>query len=289
MTETSRNSCPGPAGGVPCREAFARAVDLPDPQINLAEAALLIAQEEYPHLDIAAYLAQLDRMAEAARARLAGVAEPRRIIAGLNAYLFQAEGLRGNTEAYHDPRNSFLNEVLERRTGIPITLSVVYLEISRRLGLPLVGVGMPGHFLVKYPGEEEIVLDPFNGGALVAPEDCQRILDRLYEGAVRFHPRFLAAVTSRQILARMLQNLKGIYVRAEQYAKGLAAVERLLLLYPDAPAEVRDRGLLACQLKRYAQASADLARYLRLSPEAEDRDVIRDHLCSLRQRLVTLN
>jgi regulator of sirC expression with transglutaminase-like and TPR domain len=280
-----------PNDSVPrCRAAFAQAINRPDSLINLAEAALLIAQEEYPALDIGAYLRRLDRMAEAARPRTGAATNPRRFLDGLNDYLFRREGFRGNTESYYDPRNSFLNEVLDRRTGIPITLAVVYLELARRLGMPLLGVGMPGHFLVKYAGsDDEIVIDPFGGGAMLSPADCQRILDQLYSGRVAFEPRMLAPVGSRHILTRMLNNLKGIFLGANQYDKAFAVVDKLLLLHPDSPCDLRDRGLLAGQLKRYSEATADLDRYLRLVPQAEDRDLIREHLRSIRERAAALN
>lgn len=274
----------------PSRAAFARAVKCPDDRIDLAETALLIAQQEYPALEVAAYLRRLDAMAEAVRLRLDASADLRRRLAALNDHLFVREGFCGNAEDYYDPRNSFLNEVLDRRTGIPISLSVVYLEVGRRLGLPLQGAGMPGHFLVVCSGpDEHLVVDPFGGGAILSPADCQRILDGLYQKRVVFAPRMLAPVGPRQILMRILNNLKRIFVQRDQYSKALAVVDRLLILHPDSPEELRDRGLLACQLKRYAEASADLDRYLRLSPEAEDHGVILDHLRSIRERAAALN
>jgi regulator of sirC expression with transglutaminase-like and TPR domain len=274
----------------PCRSAFARLVSQPEPMIDLAEAALLLASEEYPGLEVGRYLSRLDRMASEVQARVGLVEDPHRVIAALNAYLFQEQGFHGNTEDYYDPRNSFLNEVLDRRTGIPITLSAVYIEVGRRVGCRLQGVGMPGHFLVKYVSpDEEIVLDPFHDGAILSAADCQRILDRVYEGKVAFDPRFLATVGTRQILARMLSNLKAIYFHRHAYAKALSVVERLLILDPRAAIEIRDRGLLFCQLRQYATALTDLDQYLKLVPEAEDAEVIRDHLRSIRQRVASLN
>jgi regulator of sirC expression with transglutaminase-like and TPR domain len=274
----------------PCRLVFARLVSRPDPAIDLAEAALLIAKEEYPELEVARYLARLDDLAEALRDGVGGDGDPQRLIARLGEYLFREQGFRGNTADYYDPRNSFLNQVLDRRLGIPITLSTVYMEVGRRLGVRLHGVGMPGHFLVKYIGpDEEIVIDPFHGGTVLSPADCQRLLDRLSGGKLRFEPRFLSALTTRQILARMLTNLKQIYVNRQAYAKALGVVERLLILDPQAAAEIRDRGLLSCQLNRYAEAMADLEQYLKLAPAAEDAGVIREHLRSLRQRVASMN
>jgi regulator of sirC expression with transglutaminase-like and TPR domain len=274
----------------PCRLAFAQLVHLPEAAIDLAEAMLLMAKEEYPDLEVAAYLARLDTMGAEVQRLAGGSLDPHRLIAALNELLFQQLGFRGNAESYYDPKNSFLNEVLDRRTGIPITLSAVYLEVARRIGFPLHGVGMPGHFLVKYVGRgEEIVIDPFGGGGLLSEADCQRMLDRIYGGKLCFERGMLAIVGTRQILARMLTNLKAIYYNNQEYVKALSIVERLVILQPRAATEIRDRGLLSCQLKRYAEASADLERYLRLAPEAEDSEVIRDHLRALRQRAVALN
>ena len=274
----------------PCRLAFAKLVSRPEEAIDLAEAALLIAKEEYPHLEVADYLGRLEAMAVEVQARADSTVDPHRLVEALNGYLFQAQGFRGNTEDYYDPRNSFLNDVLDRRTGIPITLAAVYMAVGGRLGLHLHGVGMPGHFLVKHlTPDEEIVLDPFNGGAVVTPTDCQRILDRIYDGKLRFEPRFLTTLGTRRILARMLSNLKVIYFNNRAYAKALSVVDRLLILDPQAATEIRDRGLLSSQLKRFTEATADLERYLRLAPEAEDAEVIRDHLRSMRERAASLN
>jgi regulator of sirC expression with transglutaminase-like and TPR domain len=274
----------------PCRLAFAQLVSRPEAAIDLAEAALLIAKEEYPDLEVAHYLSRLDIMAAEVRARTGDGEDPHRLIASLSDYLFREQGFRGNTDNYYDPRNSFLSDVLDRRTGIPITLSTVYMEVARRLGVRLHGVGLPGHFLLKYVGpDEEIVIDPFNGGASVSPADCQRILDRIYHGKLAFEPRFLSVLGTRQILARMLTNLKVIYFHSQAYAKALSVVERLLILDPQAATEIRDRGLLFCQLRRYPEAMADLERYVRLAPAAEDAGVIRDHLRSIRQRAASMN
>jgi regulator of sirC expression with transglutaminase-like and TPR domain len=274
----------------PCRQRFTGLVSRPETAIDLAEAALVIAQEEYPKLEVARYLSWLDKMGTDVLAHVGPTEDPHRLIAALGDYLFREQGFHGNTDDYYDPRNSFLNDVLDRRIGIPITLSAVYMEVGRRLGLRLHGVGMPGHFLVKYVGPaEEIVIDPFNGGAILSHADCQRLLDKLYQGKVAFEPRFLATVGTRQILNRMLSNLKAIYFKKQEFAKALSVVERLLILEPRTATEVRDRGLLLSQLKRYPEATADLERYLKLAPGAEDSEVICDHLRSIRQRVASMN
>lgn len=274
----------------PCRQRFTGLVSRPEIAIDLAEVALVIAQEEYPKLEVAHYLSCLDEMGTDVLARVGPTEDPHRLIAALGDYLFREQGFHGNTDDYYDPRNSFLNDVLDRRTGIPITLSTVYMEVGRRLGIRLHGVGMPGHFLVKYVGgDEEIVIDPFNGGAILSHVDCQRLLDKTYQGKVAFEPRFLATVGTRQILNRMLSNLKAIYFKKQEFAKALGVVERLLILGPRTATEVRDRGLLLSQLKRYPEATADLERYLKLAPGAEDSEVICDHLRSIRQRVASMN
>ena len=274
----------------PCRQRFAALVSQSETAIDLAEAALVIAQEEYPELEVAHYLSCLDGMGAEVQARVGPREDPHRLIAALGDYLFREQGFHGNTDDYYNPRNSFLNDVLDRRTGIPITLSAVYMEVGRRLGLGLHGVGMPGHFLVKYTGQgEEIVIDPFNGGTIVSPAECQRILDRIYHGKVAFEPRLLATVGTRQILTRMLNNLKAIYFKKQEFGKALSIVERILILEPGTATEVRDRGLLLSQLKRYPEATADLERYLKLAPGAEDSEVICDHLRSIRQRVASMN
>jgi regulator of sirC expression with transglutaminase-like and TPR domain len=261
------------------RERFAQLASKPEEELDLAEAALLIAQEEHPELDVAVYLRRLDELAAAVRARLPEAPAPADVIQRLNTHLFAEEGLSGNESEYYDPRNSFLNEVLDRKRGIPITLSVVYLEIGRRLGLPLVGVGFPGHFLVKYTGADgDIVLDPFSGGAtLTYPELAQR-LRKMYGDANPFLaqlPQLLAPAGKKEILVRMLRNLKGIYLQQGDFSRALAAIERILLVAPDLATEVRDRGAVHQRLGQLQAAAQDFRRYLQMAPDAEDADAVR--------------
>ncbi len=272
------------------RQRFMTMVAKGEEAINLAEAALLIAQEEYPDLDIGPYLNRLDRMADEVDKGSWNEQDPYGRIQALNRYLFDQIGFRGNTEEYYDPRNSFLNEVIDRRTGIPITLSTIYLEVGWRLGMPLQGVGFPGHFLVKYPtAENGIVLDPFHCGAILTQEDCQSRLDQVYNGQVQFRSSFLAAATKRQILSRMLTNLKGLYVAAKDHRRALAAVDRILAINPDLTSEIRDRGILRMQLQQTPQAIADLERYVTMNPQAEDAEEMRKRLRDWRQALASLN
>jgi regulator of sirC expression with transglutaminase-like and TPR domain len=264
---------------------FREAVEMPDDRIDLGRAALAIAQAEYPGLQAEAYVARLDRLAAIVHDRAAGENNPYRLIASLNHVLFTQEGYRGNRDDYYDPRNSFLNEVIERRVGIPITLSVFYMEIARRAGLELHGVGFPGHFLVKYAGEEgEIVIDPFDKGEVRTTEELQELLDRLYGGKVALQPEFLARISNKQIIQRMLANLKAIYVRQENFLKAVSVVERLVILDPISADEIRDRGLLYLKLERSSEAIDDLETYLRLMPDAADAEEILEQLLELKKR-----
>ena len=272
------------------RARFAALIRRPEEEIDLAEAALLIAGEEYPDLDVAAYLSLLAHMGADARRRVGGSPSAASALEALNHYLFDELGFAGNAENYYDPRNSYLNDVLDRRTGIPISLSTVYMTVARHSGLPIRGVGFPGHFLVKFAGEgEEIVLDPFNRGAILTEADCQRLLDQATAGRARFSRELLGATGTKAILARMLGNLKGIYAATRQYAKALACVERILLLTPDAAPEIRDRGLLLAQMQRTEEAVLALTRYLKQSPAPEDSAQVKEQLRTLRMRQALLN
>ncbi len=260
-------SVPAPSA----RSRFAALVARPEAELPLAEAALLIAAEEYPQLPPGSYLRRLEQLAERVRDRLSDETAPLVLLQELSRVLFQEEGFRGNAEDYYDPRNSFLNDVLDRRLGIPITLSVVYLEVGWRLGLPLEGVNFPGHFLVRYEGEAlRILVDPFQGGELRFEGDAQALLDRVYGGSVPLQPEYLRPADRKDILARILANLKGIYLNAHEDARALAAVERLQLLRPNEPEELRDRGMILARMGRAVEAREELQRYLERAPRAAD-------------------
>src|SRR5437867_6228522 len=185
-----------------------------------------MACEEYPQLEISPYLDKLDQMADMNQELLRAADSPVETVGKINAVLFERFGFRGNTEDYYDPRNSFFNDVLDRRVGIPITLSTVYMEVSRRLKFRISGVGMPGHFIVKYSDrQEEFFLDPFNRGEILTRDDCRNRLFERYGNSIEFNERLLARVTNRQILWRMLNNLKEIYLKAHAFDKGLAIVD----------------------------------------------------------------
>jgi regulator of sirC expression with transglutaminase-like and TPR domain len=258
------------------RSRFAREVAKPEPEIDLATAALMIAAEEYPQLVPEPYLRRLDEMAERVRDRQWDETAPVVMLQDLSRVLFEQEGFRGNRENYYDPRNSFLNDVLDRRLGIPITLSVVYLEVGWRLGLPLHGVNFPGHFLVRYDGEAlKLLIDPFQQGTVRFEDEAQDLLDHVYGGSVTMQPEFLRIADRRAIILRMLENLKGCWQNMRADARVLSALERILLLLPDSPDHVRDTGMVLTRLGRLDEATHHLERYLELLPDAPDAARVR--------------
>ena len=265
------------------QETNRRLADLvaqPEADLNLAEAALLIASSEYPALDVTRYLARFDRMAETIGKRLSGPFSPGRIILELNRFLFDEEGFAGNIQDYFDPRNSFLNDVLERKLGIPISLAVIYLEVGQRLGLPLVGVSFPGHFLVKLTVRAgDVVLDPFLGGQSLSPEDLEHRLESVLpeHKASRIEvTSLLSAAGKKQILLRMLRNLKAIYATARDPLRALEIVRKSLIIDPHQPHEVRDRAYLYESLSCFRAAVLDYDRYLEMQPHADDAEAVRE-------------
>jgi regulator of sirC expression with transglutaminase-like and TPR domain len=264
------------------RQYFDQEIQQSDECINLAKAALYIAQEEYPHLDPEEYLNALDTMAQELAERLPSERYPLKIIQCINKYLYEDLGFKGNKKNYYDPCNSFLNDVIEKRLGIPISLALVYLEIAQRIDFPMEGIGMPGHFLIRpHVTEMEIFVDAFENGEVMFITDCQERLTQIYQQPVTLQPEFLAPVTNKQFLMRMLTNLKYIYLSQQELEKALAAVERILLLFPEMVVEIRDRGLLSYQLGRFSQAITDFETYLGESPQANDADIIRGLLTQM--------
>jgi regulator of sirC expression with transglutaminase-like and TPR domain len=257
------------------RARFEELARSPDDGIDLAEAALVIASEAYPALDPGAYLERLDALAAQAASRLRG--DSRERTQALCRFLHRENGFRGNREDYYDPRNSFLNDVLDRGLGIPITLALVYMEVARRLAEPVQGVGFPGHFLVKYAGDEEIVIDPFDG-AILSETDCRLLLRRALGDHACFDRRYLRPATTREILVRMLRNLKHVAVAGDRLNDAVACCDRILLLWPDCAAEYRDRGVLHQRLECFRAARADLERFLALAPDDPSAGAVRDTL-----------
>jgi regulator of sirC expression with transglutaminase-like and TPR domain len=258
--------------------------------IDLARAALAVAREEYPELDEARYLGVLDQLAVGAQAGLPPGARPERKVGRLNAYLFHELGFKGNSGDYYDPRNSFLNEVLDRRIGIPLTLSIVYMEVGRRCGLRVDGVGFPGHFLCKVQLDGgELVVDPFHRGQLLGLEEIKRRLAAAVGDQVKFDARVLRAAKPREILVRMLQNLRSVYQERNDIPRALSAVDRLLLLAPENVRGLRERAQLCEQLGGQAAAARDLERVLELEPNASDAAALRARVRRLRGASQFLN
>jgi regulator of sirC expression with transglutaminase-like and TPR domain len=255
----------------------------PEAELDLARAALLVAQEEYPQLSVDLYLARLDQVSEEVRDRLANETAPLVVLTEVIQTLYGRRKLRGNRDAYYDPRNSFVNDVLDRGVGIPLTLGIVLLEVGWRLGLPLEGVNFPGHFLVRYAGDEvRLLIDPFDSGKIRFEDEAQQLLDQGYGGMVSMRSTFLRAASKRDMLTRLLTNLKSIYSRIGDDRRALAVVERLLMIRPTAPVESRSRGLLLARLGRHEEAARQLEAYLRVSPTAQDREDVREIVRELR-------
>ena len=280
-------------GNTELRELFAALVgaEVEDERIDLVRAALIIARTEYPDLYLEAYVNRVDELARRVAAHISDVDDIPKTIAAINQVLFNELGLRGNREDYYDPCNSFLNDVLDRGVGIPITLALIYMEVARRINLPLVGVGMPGHFLLKHYDIDgrETLIDCFNGGDILNPQDCQRRLDEIYSGQLTLRPEFLFAVSRRQMLTRMLNNLKTIYLSARNFRKALPIVDLVLVIYPRSPEDVKQRALLRYSLNQPKRAMEDLEEYLKMSPDASDADEIRQTALSIRRMLALMN
>lgn len=272
------------------RQKFSQLAMLDEAVFPLDRAALTLGLEEYPTLDIDLYLRKLDTLATrtdvlAGHNRSAG-----NLVESMNDALFVQEALRGNTEEYYDPRNSFLNEVLDRKLGIPISLSIIYIEVARRIDFDVRGVGFPGHFIVKCVDEErEIFIDPFNNGRVLNVEDCQELLDRVYGGSVPVQPSYFSSMGKRSMITRMLFNLKGLYYQKDDYHKSLSVVERILMLNPGTLSEIRDRGMLYMQTSLFSKALADLEYYLQNAKSPEDVAYIEAHIKTLRGVVASAN
>ncbi len=262
-------------------------------QFDLARASLLLSQDAYPGLDVAGCIASIDDIATKAKRRVSEDAFPAQKLQALNYTLFTELNFSGNVTDYYDPRNSYLNQVLERRIGIPITLSVLYLEVGQRLGLELKGVSFPGHFLVKINMERgQLVLDPFLGGEAQSEAELRQRLATVMpaQDASRASlAPFLEAATPRQIVTRMLRNLKGIYMQASQYEQALAVMHRILLVMPEAVEELRDRGIIYEKLECFRPALSDLQNYLRRRPNAPDAGEMHGKVVDLKQSAARLN
>ena len=266
-------------------EALVRA---PEEDVDLARAALLIARIEAPDLALEPWLARLDALAERSGARHA--ANPPAALARLREFLFEEEKFRGNAEDYFDPLNSCLDQVIERRLGIPITLSLLTMEVGRRVGLSIEGVGLPGHFIVRARlGAQQVLFDPFHGGQVLSEADAADVVAQAMGQPVPLTDAHFARVTKLQVITRMLANLKSIYVNREQWAKALIVIDRLLILDPGSAGQVRDRGTVLMKLGDFRAGAAEWERYLTRYPQAKDADKVRGQLRRIRQAIASLN
>ncbi len=289
---------------------FAAFAARPDAQLDLAQGALMMADIAYADLNAAHYQRRLDALTTVVREALGTTARglrrssralrersmATRVLETLRETLADHEGLSGNTEDYYDPRNTYLHETLDRGVGLPITLSVIYLEVARRLGIPLRGVGLPSHFMVKWPLPREeggdLYLDAFHGGKILDATECRTFILELMgaTGALPyFDPRWSAPLGARAILTRMLNNLKVIYLHRGESRLALEVVERLVLLRPDMPEELRDRGLLRLALGEPLLAAADIATYAERAPAAPEVGRLRRRMAELREVRASLN
>ncbi len=272
-----------------------------DRSIDLAHAALIIASTEYPDLDNAYYLSQLDALARRVRAILAlptqdilpqlpAEVDLLSVLQAIHAVLVDEEHFHGNQQDYDNPQNSFLNRVLEEHTGIPITLSLLYMEVGKRIGIQLDGFGFPYHFMVGcHLPQGMVYIDPFYDGQILSARDCAEHIRQIAQRRIKLHPHHFEPVTQHRLLVRMLNNLKHIYIDQEDFERALTICDLILLLMPAEALERRNRGYLHLQLKHYARAKYDLATYLEFRPQAEDRYEIQNYLSAIRQIMALMN
>ena len=254
------------------------------PNYNLIEKCLKLAQIlEYHDLNLSKYIEKINEIGNSLRMKISGVKNPTYLISMLNEHMFDELSFRGAEEDYYDPGNSFLNTVFDKKTGIPITLSIIYAEVAKNIGLDLKIVGFPGHVIVKY--KNEIILDPFYRGKLLTINDLEDILDRNFgDGVVEFIPEYLNEATTEQLLTRLLRNLKNAYTQSYAYDNAMKCTDMILGMRPESPEEIRDKGILEERLLRYDKALPLLNKYLELQPEADDADFILELIKSVREK-----
>ena len=253
-------------------------------KFNLVEKCLKLSQIlEYPDLDISKYIQKINEIGKNLSLEISNVDNPTYKISMLNEHLFQKYGFTGDAEDYYNPKNNFLNQVLEKKSGIPLSLSIIYSEIAKHIGLELRIVGFPSHVIVKY--NEEILLDPFNKGKLLKLDDLEQILDRSFDGQVDFYPEFLDEISTDKILIRMLRNLKNSYGQSFAYEKAMRCTNMILSLEPNSPEEIRDKGILEDRFSNHDLALEFLEKYLEQFPEAEDADFILELIRNIRNKI----
>lgn len=254
-----------------------------NPNYNLIEKCLKLGQiVEYPELNTSKYIEKINEMGNSLKIKIGEVKNPTYLISMLNEYLFDELGFHGAEEDYYDPVNSFLNVVLDKKTGIPITLSILYSEVAKHIGLNLRIVGFPGHVIVKY--KKDMILDPFYRGRLLTIEDLEKILNRNFGEDVEFVPEYLNEATTEQLLTRLLRNLKNAYTQSYAYDNAMKCTDMILGMRPESTEEIRDKGILEERLLRYDKALPLLNKYLELEPEADDVDFILELIKSVREK-----
>lgn len=254
-----------------------------NPRFTLVEKCLKLSQTlEYPDLNITDHIQKLYSMGEDLKNSLSEVKNPTYLVSMLNEYMFDGLGFAGDNDDYYNPKNNFLNVVLDKKSGIPITLSIIYIQLANHIGLDLHPVGFPSHFLVKY--SEELILDPFNRGRLLSIENLQEILDRNYGGSVEFSPDFLNEIGPEQILIRIGRNLKNSYTQSFNYTMALHCINMILGIEPESPEEIRDKGILESRQLKYELALRSLNRYLEIAPEADDVDYVLDLIRNIKEK-----
>ena len=265
--------------------------EVEDERIDLLRAALTFARMEDPRLDVEHYVRRVDALAKRVAAKIHDPDDPQQMIAALNEVLFYEEVFRGNSVDYYSPRNSFLQHVLDRQLGIPISLALVYMEVAQRNGFTLFGVGMPGHFLLKHYDVDghATLIDVFERGLIVTEEDCRQKLKSIYSGQLALQPEFLLPVTRRQILTRMLNNLRSVYLSQRDFRRAVQVVDLILVIYPRSPEDVKQRAVLRFNLDDYRGALNDFDEYVKMSPDASDADEIRQTALSLRRSMAMMN
>jgi regulator of sirC expression with transglutaminase-like and TPR domain len=274
-------------------QAFATLVrsEIEDESVDILRAALTLSRIHEPFLDMERYVHRVDELAARVAVKIDDPDDPVQIIAAMNDVLFREEMFRGNTVDYYSPRNSFLHDVLDRRLGIPITLALVYMEVARRVGFQLFGVGMPGHFLLKHYDVDghSILIDAFERGSIVTEDDCRQKLDSIYSGQVALQPEFLLPVTRRQMLTRILNNLRSIYLSQRDFRRAVQVVDLILVIYPRSPEDMKQRAVLRYNLNDFRGALSDFEEYVKMSPDASDAEEIRQTALSLRRSMAMMN
>ncbi len=264
---------------IPPRRFFASLIKRREERIDLSLAVLLIAKEEYPSLQIEDYVERLDQMAGEFRVEVDLDTEPEAVLRGLAGFMSGQHGFTGNREDYYDPRNSYFNQVIDRRLGIPITLTVAYIEVARRAGLRLQPVAFPSHVLAKLPLEEgDLFIDPFNDGRLLSEGDCRAFFTELHGDAAEFSESMLAGATKRQIVTRLLRNLKAIYLRDQDLERALRTIELMITVAPWDLDQIRDRGLVHYRLGQIDEAVEDLTTFASHAPPGPALDSVKDAL-----------